>query len=133
MRAQFVRGEDPMDAMKLGDVKGRKLKKISEILLEKFENLFEDKKHKPKIEVEFREVNMGFGNRDQMETDQINISTEYKGYYFALGWLGNPLDTGIAQKFSAKWSQLPRGAGDMKMFQVSNGAFLQLSEWMKSI
>jgi len=134
MRARFIRGEDPMDAMKLGDVKGRKLKSIAEILKRNFEKLFEGKKYPPKVEIEFREVNVGFGNREQMETDQINISTEYSGYYFALGWLGNPLNMEIAQKFSAKWSKLPGpGPSDMKMFNVSNGALQQLSEWIKSI
>lgn len=122
-----------MDTMKLGDVRGRKLKSITEILVKEFEKIFEGKKYfKPKFEVEYKETNVGFGNRDKLETDIIDVSIEYKGYYFALGWTGNPLNMEVPQRFNAKWSQLPKGAADHVSYLVLNQAIFKLSEWIKT-
>lgn len=133
MRAQFIRGQDPMDAMKLGDVRGRKLKNIAEILVKNFEKVFEDKNFKPKFEVKYKESNIGFENRDSWETDIINVITEYKGYFFSLNWFGNPLNMEVPQKFTAEWAKGERGAADMKNCQILNQAIYQLSEWMKNV
>lgn len=138
MRAQFIRGQDPKDSMELGDVKGRKLKNIADILVREFEKIFEElfKENKyllPKFEVDYQETNVGFGNRDSWETDTIEVITEYKEFRFALGWKGNPLNSEVPQKFTARWAKLQRGASDMSSFNTSNQALWQLEQWIKNV
>lgn len=126
----FERGKDPMDAMELGDVRGRNLNNITNILIDHFENLF------PKgqtIGESRQEVNIGMGNREDIETDRIIIYTQYGGYVFNLSWTGNPINTKVTQRFEAKWQKMPRGPEDGGTYLVLNGALAQISQWIKQI
>jgi hypothetical protein len=136
MRAHFIRGEDPMDAMNLGDVRGRKLKRIADILVKEFEKLIENSIQtyfKPKFEIEYREINQGFANRGQWETDAIDVNLEYKEYYFSLNWVGNPLNEEVPQKFVAKWAKVARGASDMSTYRNLDPAVSKLKGWIENI
>jgi thymidylate synthase len=132
VRAHFVRGEDPMDAMELGNVRGRKLKVIEEKLLAAFKGIFTDRKfYRPKFEIEYKETNVGFENRNQLETDIISIVIAYKGYNFGLQWIGNPFNSSVRQKYGVQWRQLPRGAADGDTFLDLDSAIDQLKKWIK--
>jgi hypothetical protein len=132
MRAHFIRGEDPMDTMELGNVRGRKLKVIEEKLIEAFKRIFIDRKfYRPKFEIGYKETNVGFENRDQLETDIITVGIIYKGYYFALSWSGNPLNQSVRQKYFVQWKQQPRGAEDGDTFLDLDSAIDQLKKWIK--
>jgi hypothetical protein len=131
MRAQFVRGEDPMDTMELGDVRGRKLKAVKEKLEEAFRRIFAGKKYyKPKFEIEYKETNVGFGNRDQLDTDRVIISLLFKGYSFSLTWQGNPLNSKVIERFFVNWKQQFRGPEDGDTFMDLNSAIDQLKKWI---
>lgn len=130
MRAQFVRGQDPKDAMELGDVRGRNLNNITDILMDHFGKLFP--KGQP-IGESRTEVNLGMGNRQDLQTDQIIIWTEYAGYAFNLIWTGNPRNTRISQTFETLWQKIPRGAEDGSRHLTLNAALDQLSKWIKQI
>jgi hypothetical protein len=126
----FERGKDPMDAMELGDVRGRNLNNITTILVDHFRKLFPQRQT---IGEYRREVNVGMGNRQDLETDQTIIYTQYGGYVFNLIWTGNPRNTKVPQRFEAKWQKMPRGPEDGGTYLVLNGALAQLAQWIKQI
>jgi hypothetical protein len=121
-----------MDTMELGDVRGRKLKNIEEILIKEFSKLFDDKIFfKPKFETHLQEINVGMGNRENLETDRIIIYIKFGGYYFNLVWEGNPLNKQVPQKFLTKWQKGDKGPSDGDTHQVLNQAIWQLDQWIK--
>jgi hypothetical protein len=131
MKARFIRGEDPMDAMKLGNVRGRKLKVIEEKLVNAFKDIFtEQKYYRPKFEIEYKETNVGFGNREQLETDIVSVTTLFKGYNFGLQWIGNPFNPLVRQRYGVQWRQYPKGAADSDTFTNLNSAIGQLKKWI---
>lgn len=129
---QFVRGQDPMDTMELGDVHGRKLKKIEKILIDEFRKIFYNlSRPAPEIESYARGVNIGMGNREDIETDTIIVFIEYGGYYFNLTWTGNPLKPEVPQRFEALWQK--GSTKDGNSYLVLNQAVHQLTQWIKQI
>lgn len=130
MRAKFIRGQDPKDAMELGDVRGRNLDNITNILIDHFAKVFPKGQE---IGESRTEVNLGMGNRQDLQTDQIIIWTEYAGYTFNLIWTGNPIDTRVFQTFETIWQKIPRGAEGSNRHLTLNAALNQLSKWVKQI